>query len=138
MVAISQNIKYAIMSGFCKSGHTLITQDTAMVFYPQFTLCWCLVTVELIIGHLEGSSGFQEVSTSYWITWSTWKTGFAKTHHNPARTEFHIIAWHESHTLALSRHTNDRAKDNQVCFHKQHFSDPVNFHDGPYGATGAH
>ena len=53
-------------------------------------------------------------------------TGFAKTRHNSAWTEIHFIAWHESHTLGLSRHTNDRAKDNQVCFHRQHFSDPVN------------
>ena len=55
-------------------------------------------------------------------------TGFAKTRHNVARTEIHFIyiAWHESHTLALSRHTDDGAKDNQVCFHRQHFSDPVN------------
>ena len=51
----------------------------------------------------------------------TYVTGFAKTQHNVARTEIHFIAWHESHTLALSRHTDDRTKDNQVCFHRQHF-----------------
>ena len=36
--------------------------------------------------------------------------GFAKTLNNPARTEIQIMAWHESHTLALSRHINDRAR----------------------------
>ena len=53
-------------------------------------------------------------------------TGFAKTRHSVTRTDIHFIAWHKSHTLALSRHTDDKAKDNQVCFHRQHFSDPVN------------
>ena len=43
-----------------------------------------------------------------------------------ARTEIHFIAWHESHTLALSRHADDKAKDNQVCFHGQHFCVLVN------------
>ena len=47
-------------------------------------------------------------------------TEFAKTRHNGARTE------HESHTLALSRQTSDRAEDDQVCFHRQHLSDHVN------------
>ena len=37
-----------------------------------------------------------------------------------------IIAWHESHTLALSRHTNERATNSQVCFHWHHFCGPVN------------
>ena len=60
------------------------------------------------------------------IMFRVYVTEFAKTQHNPARTEIHFIALHESHTLALSRHTNDRAKDSQICFHRQHFSDPVN------------
>ena len=37
-----------------------------------------------------------------------------------------IMAWHESHTLALSRHTNERAINSLVCFHWHHFCDPVN------------
>ena len=37
-----------------------------------------------------------------------------------------IMAWHESHTLALSWHTNVRARNSQVCFHWHHFCDPVN------------
>ena len=45
---------------------------------------------------------------------------------NPARTEIQIMAWHESHTPALSRHTNGRATNSQVCFHRHHFCDPVN------------
>ena len=53
-------------------------------------------------------------------------TEFSKTRHNDAITEIQFTAKHESHTLALPRHTNDRAKDTQVCFHRQHFSDPVN------------
>ena len=44
--------------------------------------------------------------------WIIFVTGFAKTQHNDA--------------LALSRHTNERAKDSQVCFNRQHFADPVN------------
>ena len=52
--------------------------------------------------------------------------GFAKTRHNDALTEIHFIAEHESHTLALSRQTSDRAKNDQVCFHRQHLSDHVN------------
>ena len=62
-------------------------------------------------------------------------TWFAKTQNNPARTEIQIMAWHESYTLALSRlialsrHTDGRATNNQVCFHwnhKYHFCDTVN------------
>ena len=97
---------------------------------PQLTLFWRLVIPEHTDGHLEGPTSSQEATIIYWITWSTWNvyyvTGFAKTRHNSAWTEIHFIAWHESHTLGLSRHTDDRAKDNQVCFHRQHFSDPVN------------
>ena len=52
-------------------------------------------------------------------------TGFAKTQHNPARIEIHF-AYHESHTLALYIRTLNRAKDDQVCFHRQHLSDHVN------------
>ena len=53
-------------------------------------------------------------------------TWFAKIRNNPARTEIQIMAWHESHTPALSRHTNGRATNSQVCFHRHHFCDPVN------------
>ena len=45
---------------------------------------------------------------------------------NPTRTDILIMAWHESHTLALSRHTNQRTTNSQVCFHWHHFCDPVN------------
>ena len=55
-----------------------------------------------------------------YVTW------FAKTQNNPTRTEIQIMAWHESHTPALSRHTNGRATNSQVCFHRHHFCDPVN------------
>ena len=51
---------------------------------------------------------------------------FAKTRNNPTRTEIQITAWHESHTPALSRHTNGRATNSQVYFHQHHFCDPVN------------
>ena len=46
-------------------------------------------------------------------------TGFAKR----ARTDIPIMAWHESHTIALSRHTNERATNSQVW---HYFCDPVN------------
>ena len=58
-------------------------------------------------------------------------TGFAKTWHNGARTEIHFI---ESHTIALSRQTSDRAEDDQVCFHRQHLSD----HDSPLRGVWCH
>ena len=45
---------------------------------------------------------------------------------NPARTEIQLMAWHERHTPALSIHTNGRATNSQVCFHRHHFFDPVN------------
>ena len=37
-----------------------------------------------------------------------------------------IMAWHESHTPALSRHTNGKATNSQKCFRRYHFCDPVN------------
>ena len=49
-----------------------------------------------------------------------------KTRNNPARIEVQIMTWHECHTLAQSKHTNDRATINKVCFHWHHFCDPVN------------
>ena len=61
--------------------------------------------------------------TSWIALFVTW---FAKTRNNPARTEIQIMAWHESHTPALSRHTNGRATDRRVCFHRHHFCDPIN------------
>ena len=45
-------------------------------------------------------------------------TGFIKTDPNRTRTE--------SYTLALPRCTKHMAKDGQVCFHRRHFSNPVN------------
>ena len=35
-----------------------------------------------------------------------------KTRNNPTRAEIQMMARHESHTLALSKHTNDRATYN--------------------------
>ena len=32
-----------------------------------------------------------------------------------------LYTYHESHSSTI-----DRATDNQVCFHRQHFADPVN------------
>ena len=52
------------------------------------------------------------------LIWKTWN--------NPGRTEIQIMAWHESHTPALSRHINGRATNSRVCFHRHHFCDPVN------------
>ena len=62
-------------------------------------------------------------------------SGFSKTWHNDARTKIQFIAQHKSHTLALSRHTNDGATDSQVCFHRQHFIDPVNSWRSTTGCT---
>ena len=55
----------------------------------------------------------------------TYVTGFDKTRLPRTKTEIHFIAEHESHTLALSRHTIDGAIDSQVCFHRRSFANPV-------------
>ena len=52
-------------------------------------------------------------------------TGFAKIRNNPERTDIPKMAWHECHTPALSRHSNERATHSQVCFHWRHFCDIV-------------
>ena len=52
-------------------------------------------------------------------------TGFDKTRLTCTNTEIHFIGLHESHTLALSRHTIDGAIDSQFCFHRRSFANPV-------------
>ena len=55
-------------------------------------------------------------------------TEFAKIWNNAARTEIQIIImdWHESHTFAPSRQTNERATNHQVCFFWNNFCDALN------------
>jgi len=51
-------------------------------------------------------------------------TGFAKTLHTH-KIEIYFIAYYNSHTCALSRHSNKTAIDKQVCFYRQTFVNPV-------------
>jgi len=41
------------------------------------------------------------------------------------RIEIYFIAYYNSHTQALSRHSNTIAIDKKVCFYRQLFADPV-------------
>ena len=85
---------------------------------------WCLARLlPLMIGELIPED---DEHWKLYITFLTIVTWFAKTHNNPAKTKIQIMAWHESHTPALSRHTNGRAINSQVCSHRHHFCDPVN------------
>jgi len=63
-------------------------------------------------------------------------TGFGKTVHVRTRIEIHFIAYYNSHTQALPRHSNKTAIDKKVCFfayrllltllsHKKTNTDPV-------------
>jgi len=57
---------------------------------------------------------------------ATYLTGFGKTVPASIRIEIHFIAYYNSHTQALSRHSDTIARDNKkVCFHKQLFADPI-------------
>jgi len=52
-------------------------------------------------------------------------TGFGKTDHVRTRIEIHFIACYNSHTQALSRHSDTTAIDKKVCFHRRLFADPI-------------
>jgi len=45
-------------------------------------------------------------------------TGFGKTDHECTRFEIHFIACYNSHTQALSRHSDTTAIDKKVCFYR--------------------
>ena len=63
-------------------------------------------------------------------------TGFDKTRLPRTRTEIQFMAKRESHTLALSTRTNDRAIDGQVCFHRGSFDGPVKPRRSTTGSMG--
>ena len=46
-------------------------------------------------------------------------TGFEKTDHVNTRIEIHFIACYNSHTQALSRHSDTIAINKKVCFYRQ-------------------
>ena len=52
-------------------------------------------------------------------------TGFAKTDRIVTTAEIQFIVQHCSYTQPLSRHTNYKAIDGQVCFHRQPFANSV-------------
>ena len=63
-------------------------------------------------------------------------TGFDKTRLPRTRTEIQFMTKRESHTLALSTCTNDGAIDDQVCFHRGSFDDPVKPQRSTTGSMG--
>jgi len=52
-------------------------------------------------------------------------TGFGKTDHVRTRIEIHFITCYNSHTRALSRHSDTIAIDKKVCFYRRLFADPI-------------
>jgi len=52
-------------------------------------------------------------------------TGFGKTDHVRTRIEIHFIACYNSHTQALSKHSDTTAIDKKVCFYRWLFADPI-------------
>jgi len=52
-------------------------------------------------------------------------TGFEKIVPVCTRIEIHFIAYYNSHTQTLSRHSDTIARDKKVCFYRQLFADPV-------------
>jgi len=46
-------------------------------------------------------------------------TGFGKTVPVHTRSEIHFIAYYNSHTQALSRHSNTIAIDKKICFYRR-------------------
>ena len=52
-------------------------------------------------------------------------TGFVKTNRIITTVEIQFIVLHCSYIQPLSRHTNYKATDGQVCFHRRSFADPV-------------
>jgi len=52
-------------------------------------------------------------------------TEFGKMGQLHTRIEIHSIAHYNSHTQALSRHSDTTAIDKKVCFYRQLFADPV-------------
>jgi len=55
-------------------------------------------------------------------------TGFRKTNHVRTRIEIYFIACYNSHTQALSRHSDTIAMDKKVCFYRRLFADPIKPH----------
>jgi len=52
-------------------------------------------------------------------------TGFEKTVPVHTRIEIHFIAFYNSHTQGLSRHSDTIAIDKKVCFYRRLFADPI-------------
>ena len=87
-------------------------------------LCGTDLTLERAVAltqHSEASKSQVKAISSNTHLW----LDLQKHQNNPGRTDIPIMAWHESHTLALSRYTNEKATNSQVYFHWHHFCDPV-------------
>jgi len=52
-------------------------------------------------------------------------TGFGKTVPVHTRIEIHFIAYYNSHTQGLSRHSDTIVIDKKVCFYRQLFANPM-------------
>jgi len=67
-------------------------------------------------------------------------TGFGKTVPVCTRIGIHFIAYYNSHTQALSRHSDTIARDKKVCFYRRLFANPINprrTNTDPVGHWGA-
>jgi len=66
-------------------------------------------------------------------------TGFGKTDHVRTRIEINFIACYNSHTQALSRHSDTTAIDKKACFYRRLFANPIKpcrTITGPVGPLG--
>jgi len=71
--------------------------------------------------------------------YSTFVTGFGKTISVRTRIKIHFIAYYNSHTQALSRHSDTIAIDKKVCFYRCLFADsikPCMTNTDPVGPVG--
>jgi len=82
--------------------------------------------------------------TSYfyhiYLIFSSYVTGVGKTNHVHTRIEIHFIAYYNSHTQALCRHSDTVAIDKKVYFYRQTFADSIKPHrtnTDPVGHWGA-
>ena len=63
-------------------------------------------------------------------------TGFVKTDQIVTTVEIQFIVLHCSYIHPLSRHTNYKAIDGQICFHRRSFADPVKPRRSTRGSMG--
>jgi len=72
-----------------------------------------------------GIHGCTRVLQQVLIATSAYVTGFGKTVPNRTRIEIYFIAYYNSYTQGLSRHSDTIAIDKRVCFYRRLFADPM-------------